>query len=272
MNGLQSIPRTYQGEQLSYISPQEAQLLRQQGGGVAPDGGQLLGPGGIPSFGPSDIAQRAAADMAFFQQMLPEYTSVQHLNQSKGGSYAQAGQPGFQGAIMAERSRMDKQAQTPEPEPEPEFDVEAYSAERKALLDETYDRSKQRLAAMYANLGFTPPAMYGEDTDGNPLFTGSTNISDQQGWAGYQGNQSPTGQIVNQALGAFPAQQLAPQQNLQARVNQQAQEIRAQQPQAEPVQAAQGGLINRYDLGGIVNSMMLQASRSRDNIPSNAIS
>jgi hypothetical protein len=50
MNGLQSIPRTHQGEQLSYISPQEAQLLRQHGGGVAPDGGQLLGPGGIPRF------------------------------------------------------------------------------------------------------------------------------------------------------------------------------------------------------------------------------
>ena len=237
MNGLQSIPRTHQGEQLSYISPQEAQLLRQQGGGVAPDGGQLLGPGGIPSF--------------------------------EGGG----------GAPFAEAAYKKRMAQAapppppePEPEPEPEFDVEAYLAERKANLDATYDRSKQRLAAMYANLGFTPPAMYGENTDGNPLFTGSTNISDQAGWAGYQGNQSPTGQIVNQALGAVPAQQLAPQQNLQARVNQQAQEIRAQQPQAEPVQAAQGGLINRYDLGGIVNNMMLQASRSRDNIPSNAIS
>ena len=233
MNGLQSIPRTHQGEQLSYISPQEAQLLRQQGGGVAPDGGQLLGPGGIPSFQGANFAWKA------YQDRLAEPVVVEP---------------------------------EPEPEPEPEFDVEAYLAERKANLDATYDRSKQRLDAMYANLGFTPPAMYGENTDGNPLFTGSTNISDQQGWAGYQGNQSPTGQIVNQALGAVPAQQLAPQQNLQARVNQQAQEIRAQQPQAEPVQAAQGGLINRYDLGGIVNSMMLQASRSRDNIPSNAIS
>jgi hypothetical protein len=91
MNGLQSIPRTHQGEQLSYISPQEAQLLRQHGGGVAPDGGQLRGPGGIPRFEASDFTQKAAADMAFFQQMLPEYTSVQHLNQSKGSNYAQAG-------------------------------------------------------------------------------------------------------------------------------------------------------------------------------------
>ena len=241
MNGLQSIPRTHQGEQLSYISPQEAQLLRQQGGGVAPDGGQLLGPGGIPSF-------------------------------QGGGAPSWATSGGQVKPPWYKEPPAPAPAAAPEPEPEPEFDVEAYLAERKANLDATYDRSKQRLAAMYANLGFTPPAMYGENTDGNPLFTGSTNISDQQGWAGYQGNQSPTGQIVNQALGAVPAQQLAPQQNLQARVNQQAQEIRAQQPQAEPVQAAQGGLINRYDLGGIVNNMMLQASRSRDNIPSNAIS
>jgi hypothetical protein len=221
--------------------------------------------------------------MAFFQQMLPEYTSVQHLNQSKGSNYAQAGQPGFQGAIMAERMRMDKVAQTPEPEPEPEFDVEAYSAERKALLDATYDRSKRRLDAMYSSLGFATPAMYGEDTEGNPLFTGSTNISDQSGWAQYQGNQSPVGQIVNQALGAVPptAQQqlagipasLGPQQSLTDRVFQQAQDLRAQSPQGAPVQqAAQGGAINRYDLGGLVNSMMLQASRTRNNIPSNAVS
>ena len=50
MSGLRSIPRTHQGEHLAYISPQEAQMLRQQGGGVASDGGQLRGPGGIPSF------------------------------------------------------------------------------------------------------------------------------------------------------------------------------------------------------------------------------
>ena len=136
---------------------------------------------------------------------------------------------------------------------------------------------------MYSSLGFATPAMYGEDTEGNPLFTGSTNISDQSGWAQYQGNQSPVGQIVNQALGAVPptAQQqlagipasLGPQQSLTDRVFQQAQDLRAQSPQGAPVQqAAQGGAINRYDLGGLVNSMILQASRTRNNIPSNAVS
>ena len=249
MNGLQSIPRTHQGEQLSYISPQEAQVLRQLGGGVAPDGGQLLGPGGIPSFNGPSIPP------PLNQIFIPPHLQRRGL----------------------------APAPEPEPEPEPEFDVEAYLAERKALLDATYDRSKRRLDAMYSSLGFATPAMYGEDTEGNPLFTGSTNISDQSGWAQYQGNQSPVGQIVNQALGAVPptAQQqlagipasLGPQQSLTDRVFQQAQDLRAQSPQGAPVQqAAQGGAINRYDLGGLVNSMMLQASRTRNNIPSNAVS
>lgn len=268
MNGLQSIPRTHQGEQLSYISPQEAQLLRQQGGGVAPDGGQLLGPGGIPSFltGPGPSA----------------------AGPTGGGTGGNAGANGSGngGGFSGMRNLAPPAAlvlPTPEPEPEPEFDVEAAIAERKALLDETYNRSKRRLDAIYASLGFATPAMYGEDTEGNPLFTGSPNISDQSGWAGYQGNQSPVGQIVNQALGAVPptAQQqlagipssLGQQQSLTDRISQQAQDLRAQSPQGAPVQqAAQGGVINRYDLGGLVNSMMLQASRTRNNIPSNAVS
>jgi len=52
--GLSSIPkRTTLGGQdhmLSYITPQEAQMLRQQGGGVTPTGGQYRGPGGVPAF------------------------------------------------------------------------------------------------------------------------------------------------------------------------------------------------------------------------------
>ena len=40
----------------------------------------------------------------------------------------------------------------------------------------------------------------------------------------------------------------------------------------EPTQtAAEGGLVGRYDLGGLVNSMLLQASRSTDNIPTNMV-
>ena len=35
---------------LAYITPEEAASLREQGGGVAPDGGQYTGPGGVASF------------------------------------------------------------------------------------------------------------------------------------------------------------------------------------------------------------------------------
>ena len=52
--GIQSLPirpvLSGQQHELSYITPGEAQLLRQYGGGVTPDGGQYRGPGGIPSF------------------------------------------------------------------------------------------------------------------------------------------------------------------------------------------------------------------------------
>ena len=52
--GIQSLPirpvLAGQQHELSYITPEEAQLLRQYGGGVTPDGGQYRGPGGVPAF------------------------------------------------------------------------------------------------------------------------------------------------------------------------------------------------------------------------------
>ncbi len=39
-----------QDHMLSYITPEEAAMLRQQGGGVTPTGGQYRGPGGVPAF------------------------------------------------------------------------------------------------------------------------------------------------------------------------------------------------------------------------------
>jgi hypothetical protein len=52
--GLASLPTRpiLGGEQheLSYITPEEAQLLRRHGGGVTPSGGQYTGPGGLPAF------------------------------------------------------------------------------------------------------------------------------------------------------------------------------------------------------------------------------
>ena len=52
--GLSSLPKrtTLRGQDhmLSYITPEEARMLRQQGGGVTPTGGQYRGPGGVPAF------------------------------------------------------------------------------------------------------------------------------------------------------------------------------------------------------------------------------
>ena len=54
--GLTSLPTrpvlAGQQHELSYITPEEAQLLRQYGGGVTPSGGQYRGPGGVPAFAP----------------------------------------------------------------------------------------------------------------------------------------------------------------------------------------------------------------------------
>lgn len=60
--GLTSLPirpvLAGQQHELSYITPEEAQLLRQYGGGVTPSGGQYRGPGGIASFsiGPPSVS------------------------------------------------------------------------------------------------------------------------------------------------------------------------------------------------------------------------
>ena len=55
--GLSALPRrtVLGGEEhlLSYITPEEAQMLREEGGGVTPTGGQYRGPGGLPAFAPS---------------------------------------------------------------------------------------------------------------------------------------------------------------------------------------------------------------------------
>lgn len=68
--GLSSLPKrtTLRGQDhmLSYITPEEARMLRQQGGGVTPTGGQYRGPGGVPAFfvGPGAPSAAAAAAAA----------------------------------------------------------------------------------------------------------------------------------------------------------------------------------------------------------------
>ena len=68
--GLSDLPRrtVLGGEEhlLSYITPEEAQMLREEGGGVTPTGGQYRGPGGVPAFfvGPGAPSAAAAAAAA----------------------------------------------------------------------------------------------------------------------------------------------------------------------------------------------------------------
>ena len=108
---------------------------------------------------------------------------------------------------------------------------------------------------MYANLGWgAPPPQYGELSTGEQLFPeGQREVP--PAWAGLLSNPA-VAQAVGQ--GGIPAAQPSLEEIVDAR----AEEIRT---------AAKGGLIKRYDLGGLVNNMLLQASRSRDNIPSNTV-
>ena len=230
MNGLRSIPRTHQGENLAYISPQEAQMLRQQGGGIAPDGGQLQGPGGIPSF------------------FAPNYiTSGEYKNPRS--IYYQP--PPYRAAAAPVAAVVE--------EPE-ERDTSELEAEIAALTAGAQQRGADRMAAMYANLGWgTPPPQFGSATeDGEQFFTEQITANQMPAYAGLLNDPS-----VIQALGS--SNQAAPtnRPDLRQQVQQRAEEIRT---------ASQGGMINRYDLGGLVNNMLLQAGRSRDNIPSNAVS
>ena len=234
MNGLRSIPRTHQGENLAYISPQEAQMLRQQGGGIAPDGGQLQGPGGIPSF------------------EAPNWLT-------SGWQYRTPGHALYAGPPVAYKTAPAPVAAVVEEEPE-ERDTSELQAEIAALTAGDQQRAADRMAAMYANLGWgPPPPQFGSATEGgDQFFTEQVTANQMPAYAALLNDPS-----VIQALGS--SNQAAPtnRPDLRQQVQQRAEEIRT---------ASQGGMINRYDLGGLVNNMLLQAGRSTDNIPSNAVS
>ena len=117
------------------------------------------------------------------------------------------------------------------------------------------------MAAMYANLGWgTPPPQFGSATEGGDQFFTKQVTADQIPVYARLLND-PT---IIQALGggsSAPAPTARP--DLRAIIQERAEEIRGN---------AKGGMINRYDLGGLVNNMLLQAGRTRDNIPTNAVS
>ena len=272
MTGITTIPRTHNGEGLAYISPQEAQMLRQQGGGVAPDGGQLQGPGGIPSFygpmGNTNTEQRnimqfaqSRVDLGLMDPATARRIVWDNDNQIRSGA-------GMQAQLNAGIG--GRQQAAPESEPE-ERDTSALQAEIAALTAGAQQRGADRMAAMYANLGWgTPPPQFGSATEGGDQFFTEQVTPDQI--PAYQGllpaSVNPRSfeatQAVMQALGGGSSAPVPTNRpDLRTVVQERAEEIRGN---------AKGGMINRYDLGGLVNNMLLQAGRTRDNIPSNAVS
>ena len=212
--------------------------------------GQLRGPGGIPSFtnGNGGGAPGWITSGAYRNPRSPYY-------QPPVGRAAPA--------VVVEE------------EPYSNEPTEEEIAERQAKLDQRILAGRDRYLAALQSLGYGPPqALYGETSTGEQLFPEGRTGEQIPAWSGLFG--SPAGESIRVALGsdqpAQPAQPGQPSAGLLERVAAIAEGLRPQEPTEPPAQtAAHGGLIGRYDLGGLVNAMMLQASRSRDNIPSNMV-
>ena len=262
MNGINAIPRTHNGEGLAYISPEEAIWLRQMGGGVPANPqtgqldprGQLRGPGGIPSFQQGGEGGSGGG--------APGWVT--------SGAYRNPRSPYYQPPVGRAAP-----AVVVEEEPYSNEPTEEEIAERQAKLDQRILAGRDRYLAALQSLGYGPPqALYGETSTGEQLFPEGRTGEQIPAWSGLFG--SPAGESIRVALGsdqpAQPAQPGQPSAGLLERVAAIAEGLRPQEPTEPPAQtAAHGGLIGRYDLGGLVNAMMLQASRSRDNIPSNMV-
>ena len=301
MTGITTIPRTHNGEGLAYISPQEAVWLRQMGGGVPTDpqtgqrnqSQQLLGPGNVPTFvagmgagvgsgqgsggtasaghgssssgtGPSSFGASFSANPF----SASAFSGSGHGDAPAGGGGPGHGGGGFPGyrtpyTYGAPGARV---AVVEEEEEEPNVPTPEEIAERQAKLDAAIQRGADRLRAIHASLGYGPVGpRYGETSDGTKLFPGSTPVAIDQipAWRGLLG--SPAGPAIQVGLEQTQPTGGTPQ-GLLERVQLIANSLR-------PVEeAATGGEVRNYDLGGLVNSMLLQAARSRDNIPTNMVS
>jgi len=258
MNGINAIPRTHNGEGLAYISPGEAIWLRQRGGGVPPNdpSGQIT-KFGIPSFqgGGGGAPGWLTSGAQYRDPNSPLY-----------------GGPPLTTTQIAQRAPRPAVTSVEEELDEPNVPTEEEIAERQEKLDQRILAGRDRYLAALASLGYGPPqALYGETSTGEQLFPEGRTGEQIPAWSGLFG--SPAGESIRVALGSDqPAQTEQPSIGLLARVAAEANKFRPQEPTESPPQtAAHGGLIGRYDLGGLVNSMMLQASRSRDNIPSNMV-
>jgi len=300
MNGINAIPRTHNGEGLAYISPEEAMWLRQMGGGVPtnPQTGQpnpinaqtgqpnqLLGPGDVPSFafgtgtgigtgfgayGGMGVAGSTGIGAGIGATGLGVGPSV-----PGGAGISAGGAPNWLTSGQYQQPGGGVAPAVEEEEPYSNEPTEEEIAERQAKLDARILAGRDRYLAALQSLGYGPPqALYGETSTGEQLFPEGRTGEQIPAWSGLFG--SPAGESIRVALGsdqpAQPAQPGQPSAGLLERVAAIAEGLRPQEPTEPPAQtAAHGGLIGRYDLGGLVNAMMLQASRSRDNIPSNMV-
>ena len=270
MNGINAIPRTHNGEGLAYISPEEAIWLRQMGGGVPtnPQTGQLdqtrqfIGPGNVPSFmgDPSKGGQTGGG--GHFSASPTQTASMEAFssrNQGRGGApnWLTSGQYRQQPVARAAPAVVEE-----EPE-EPNVPTEEEIAERQAKLDARILAGRDRYLAALQSLGYGPPqALYGETSTGEQLFPTGRTIDEIPAWRGLAAG--PSGPSIEAGLNTNVTGQTPV--NLLERVAAIADQIGLDQGTR-----AHGGLVGRYDLGGLVDSMMLQASRSRENIPSNMV-
>jgi hypothetical protein len=268
MNGINAIPRTHNGEGLAYISPEEAIWLRQMGGGVPfnPQTGQLdqtrqsIGPGNIPSF----IVGGDTSGMASVGHVGTGSTSSGHGQ--LGGMGGPGGAPNWvtSGQYRPPVARAAPAVVEEEPE-EPNVPTEEEIAERQAKLDARILAGRDRYLAALQSLGYGPPqALYGETSTGEQLFPTGRTIDEIPAWRGLAAG--PSGPSIEAGLNTNVTGQTPV--NLLERVAAIADQIGLDQGTRT---AAHGGLVGRYDLGGLVDSMMLQASRSRENIPSNMV-
>jgi len=208
---------------------------------------------------PAGLAQLQAKNIRLMNEILPEYgtgsDALRNYSQSRG-SYLNPLDSDFGLELMAERSRIDRSKAADAASPE-ERDTSELEAERQKLLDDSLQRGADRMTAMYANLGYgAPPPQFGELSTGEQLFAQTGQAAPPPAYANLLANPAIAQALQQGGIQAAPT-------SLEEIVKAKTEEIRG---------AAEGGLIKRYDLGGLVNNMLLQASRTRQNIPNNAVS
>ncbi len=207
---------------------------------------------------------QANKGISLMNQILPEYGSgadaLRKYHQSRGHSLGNPADPGFAGKLMAERARIDRQAPAP-----------AAPAERSAQVKKNWKKNVKNFLMLLSK------GVLIECLRCMPIWVGAlhlhntVNFPQENNFSSNTRNSSTSFSCICwfirysccSASCRSRRRTSAPQPSLEEQVRVQAEEIRT---------AAKGGLIRKYDLGGLVDNMLLQASRTQKNIPSNAVS